>query len=105
MPLETSGGTHRSRWGGGGLRSRGLCSKNGPNTSSLLQNLLFPLRNHLSDRHGGGGGVQPESVHRTEVQWTCFAISVFTSTAAKGAYDMSLKSFFLRLLLCTPALF
>ena len=24
---------------------------------------------------------------------------------AKGAYDMSLKSFFLRLLLCTPALF
>ena len=39
------------------------------------------------------------------MQWTCFAISVFTSTTAKGAYDMSLKSFFLRLLLCTPALF
>ena len=39
------------------------------------------------------------------MQWTCFAILVFTSTAAEGAYDMSLKSFFLRLLLCTPALF
>ena len=28
------------------------------------------------------------------MQWNCFALSVFASAAAKGAYDMSLKSFF-----------
>ena len=32
------------------------------------------------------------------------SLVVFFATV-KGPYDMSLKSFFLRLLLCTPALF
>ena len=38
------------------------------------------------------------------MQWNRIALSVSASTAAKGAYDMSLKSFFLGLLLCTSAL-
>ena len=38
------------------------------------------------------------------MQWNRFALSVFASTAATGAYDMSLKSLFLQLLLCTSAL-
>ena len=39
------------------------------------------------------------------MQWDRIALSVSASTAAKGTYDMSLKSFFLQLLLCTFALY
>ena len=40
---------------GGGLRSKGLCTRNGRKLFPLLQNLIFPLRSLLTDPRGGGG--------------------------------------------------